>query len=324
MKLMKAIQVRTPGGDFELVQREIPKPIEGQVRIQVLACGVCHGDAIVKDGGSFIDIEYPRIPGHEVIGVVDKLGPNVRGYEIGQWVGVGWPAGITYDGGFAEYMITRAEELILIPDELNDIEGAPLLCAGTTTYDALRNSGARPGDVVAIQGVGGLIPYWAKDPSIGHKLINARAETVDEKPSFKTCLQRKRCLIVADGFYEWKKEGTTKHPHRITLKDQGLFSFAGLWDTWKSPTGELVNSCTIITTTPNELMAPLHNRMPVILPRDVEQVWLDQSITDSTFLKSLLTPYPSDQMMAYEVSPFINSVNNNGPQCLVTVGERLF
>lgn len=170
----------------------------------------------------------------------------------------------------------------------------------------------------------GLIPYWAKDPSIGHKLINARAETVDEKPSFKTCLQRRRCLIVADGFYEWKKEGSTKRPHRITLKDQGLFGFAGLWDTWKSPTGELVNSCTIITTTPNELMEPLHNRMPVILPRDVEQVWLDQSITDSHLLKSLLTPYPADQMMAYEVSPFVNSVKNNGPECLVAVGERLF
>jgi len=170
----------------------------------------------------------------------------------------------------------------------------------------------------------GLIPYWAKDPSIGHKLINARAETVDEKPSFKTCLQRGRCLIVADGFYEWKKEGSTKRPHRITLKDQDIFGFAGLWDTWKSPTGESVNSCTIITTTPNELMEPLHNRMPVILPRDVEQVWLDQSITDSTFLKSLLMPYPADQMIVYEVSPFVNSVKNNGPECLVAVGGGLF
>ena len=112
------------------------------MRIQVLACGVCHGDAIVKDGGSFINIEYPRIPGHEVIGVVDKLGPNVSGYEIGQRVGVVWPAGITYDGGFADYMVTKAEELILIPAELNDFEGAPLLCAGVTTFDALRNSGA--------------------------------------------------------------------------------------------------------------------------------------------------------------------------------------
>jgi propanol-preferring alcohol dehydrogenase len=156
MKLMKAIQVSAPGGDFELVQREIPEPREGQVRIQVLACGVCHGDAIVKEGSSFANIKYPRIPGHEVIGIIDKLGTSVSGFEIGQRVGVGWPAGINYDGGFAEYMVTWAEELILIPNELDDIEGAPLLCAGATTFDALRNSGANPGDVVAVQGIGGL------------------------------------------------------------------------------------------------------------------------------------------------------------------------
>ncbi|HEY8910220.1 MAG TPA: SOS response-associated peptidase [Desulfosporosinus sp.] len=162
----------------------------------------------------------------------------------------------------------------------------------------------------------GLIPFWAKDPAIGHKMINARAETVDEKPSFKTSLQRKRCLIVADGFYEWKKEGSTKRPHRITLTNKELFGFAGLWDTWKSPAGDMVNSCSIITTTPNELMAPIHDRMPVILLKEVEQVWLDQSITDSHFLKSLLIPYPAAQMTAYEVSTFVNSTKNNGPECL--------
>ncbi len=156
MKLMKAIQVSAPGGDFELVQREIPEPGEGKVRIRVLACGVCRGDTIVKEGGSFAKIEYPRIPGHEVTGIIDKPGPQVNGYATGQKVGVGWPAGITYDGGFAEYMVTRAKELILMPDGLNGIEAAPLLCAGVTTFDALRNSGARPGDVVAVQGIGGL------------------------------------------------------------------------------------------------------------------------------------------------------------------------
>lgn len=156
MSLMKAIQVSAPGGDFELVHREIPEPKNGQVRVKVLACGVCHGDAIVKEGGAFANIEYPRIPGHEVIGIVDQIGPGVNGHVVGERVGVGWPAGISYDGGYAEYMITKVEELILIPDELNDIEGAPLLCAGSTTFDALRNSGARPGDLVAVQGVGGL------------------------------------------------------------------------------------------------------------------------------------------------------------------------
>lgn len=169
----------------------------------------------------------------------------------------------------------------------------------------------------------GLIPSWAKDPYVGNKLINARAETVDEKPSFKYSLQRKRCLIVADGFYEWKKEGRTKRPYRITLKNKGLFGFAGLWDTWKSPRGDIVNSCTIITTTPNELMAGIHDRMPVILSRDSEQVWLDQSIVDSGYLKSFLVPYPAELMEAYEVSGFVNSPKNNGSDCLVPVGPRL-
>ncbi|MHB8075991.1 SOS response-associated peptidase [Desulfosporosinus fructosivorans] len=170
----------------------------------------------------------------------------------------------------------------------------------------------------------GLILFWAKDPSIGHKLINARAETVDEKPSFKHSLQRKRCLVVADGFYEWKKEGRAKRPYRIILKNKELFGFAGLWDTWKSPEGDIVNSCTIITTTPNELMAGIHDRMPVILSRDSERAWLNQSIVDTGFLKSLLVPYPTDLMIAYEVSTFVNSVKNNGPECLVPVRSGLF
>lgn len=169
----------------------------------------------------------------------------------------------------------------------------------------------------------GLIPFWAKDAAIGNKMINARAETIDEKPSFKHSLQRKRCLVVADGFYEWKKEGSTKRPHRITLKNKELFGFAGLWDTWKSPSGDIV-SCTIITTTPNELMEGIHDRMPVILSRDSERVWLDQSIVDGGYLKSLLVPYPAERMMAYEVSAFVNSVKNNGPECLEPVGSGLF
>lgn len=156
MKLMKAIQVSAPGEAFELVQREIPEPAEGQVRVKVLACGVCQGDAMVKNGGHYPGLSYPRIPGHEIIGIIDKVGIGVNGYELGQRVGVGWPAGITYDGGFSEYMVTSFQELVMIPEELNEIEGAPLLCAGVTTFDALKNSGAKPGDVVAIQGIGGL------------------------------------------------------------------------------------------------------------------------------------------------------------------------
>lgn len=169
----------------------------------------------------------------------------------------------------------------------------------------------------------GLIPFWAKDPKIGNKMINARAETVDEKPSFKHSLQRKRCLIVADGLYEWRREGSTKIPYWITLENKELFGFAGLWDTWKSPTGD-INSCTIITTTPNDLMAGIHDRMPVILSRESERVWLDQSIVDAGYLKSLLVPYPAEAMIAYGVSSYVNSVKNNGPECMEPAGARLF
>ena len=167
----------------------------------------------------------------------------------------------------------------------------------------------------------GLIPFWAKESAIGNKMINARAETIDEKPSFKVSLQRKRCLIVADGFYEWKREGSVKKPYRITLKNKELFGFAGLWDTWKSPLGEVINSCSVITTSPNELMAKIHNRMPVILPREVEKEWLDQGIVDGGYLKSLLIPYPSELMVAYQVSTLVNSPRNNMPECLLKVDE---
>ncbi|MHB8126530.1 MAG: SOS response-associated peptidase [Desulfitobacteriaceae bacterium] len=170
----------------------------------------------------------------------------------------------------------------------------------------------------------GLIPHWSKDSSMGYKMINARAETVDEKPSFKACLQRKRCLIVADGFYEWKREGSVKKPYRITLKNKELFGFAGLWDTWESPLCGAINSCTVITTLPNEIMTGIHDRMPVILSRELEQIWLDRSIMDSSYLKSLLVPYPSELMAAYEVSMLVNSPKNNVPECLEPVEDKLF
>lgn len=178
---MKAVQISKPGGEFEVVQRETPEPSENQVRIKILACGVCHGDAMVKNGGFYPGLSYPRIPGHEVIGIVDKLGKGVNQVKPGQRVGVGWPAGITYDGGYAEYMITSPNELISIPKELNSVDAAPLLCAGTTTFTALMNSGAKPGDIVAINGIGGLghlgIQYAKK---MGFKTI-AISRGVDKK-----------------------------------------------------------------------------------------------------------------------------------------------
>lgn len=178
MAKMRAVQVSKANGPLELVERDIPDPGPGTVRIKVKACGVCHSDCYAKEG-TFPGIQYPRIPGHEVAGVIDALGTDVKGWKIGQAVGVGWNGGycgycdscrrgdfntcshlqitgITYDGGYAEYMIAPTQALALIPPELSATEAGPLMCAGITTFNALRNSGARPGDTVAILGVGGL------------------------------------------------------------------------------------------------------------------------------------------------------------------------
>ena len=167
----------------------------------------------------------------------------------------------------------------------------------------------------------GLIPSWAKDPSVGYKMINARAETAAEKPAFKSSFQSRRCTILADGFYEWKKEKDKKVPMRVKLKQDRLFALAGLWASWKSPKGESIYSCTIITTTPNDLLEDLHHRMPVILPAESEKIWLDPSIEDTDLLKSLLTPYPSHEMEVYEVSPRVNSWQNDTPDCILPVKQ---
>jgi D-arabinose 1-dehydrogenase-like Zn-dependent alcohol dehydrogenase len=175
---MKAAQVSKAGGDFEIVEREIPKPGAGQVRIKVQACGVCHSDMFTKEG-AWPGIQYPRVPGHEVAGVIDELGQGVTEWKKGQRAGVGWHgghdgtclacrrgdfvncknlkiAGISYDGGYQQYMVAPAEAVTAIPESLSDVEAAPLLCAGITTFNALRHSGAGPGDLVAVLGIGGL------------------------------------------------------------------------------------------------------------------------------------------------------------------------
>jgi D-arabinose 1-dehydrogenase-like Zn-dependent alcohol dehydrogenase len=175
---MKAAQIPRQGADFEIVEREIPNPDAGQARIRVQACGVCHSDALVKEGG-LPGIEYPRVPGHEVVGMIDELGAGVTAWKTGQRVGVGWHGGhdgtclqcrrgdfrncrnrkipgVSYDGGYQQYMVAPVEALAAIPESLSDVEAAPLLCAGITTYDALRRSGAMPGDLVAVEGIGGL------------------------------------------------------------------------------------------------------------------------------------------------------------------------
>jgi D-arabinose 1-dehydrogenase-like Zn-dependent alcohol dehydrogenase len=178
MAQMKVAQVSKPGADFEIVEREIPKPDARQVRIKVQACGVCHSDVLTKEG-LWPGIQYPRVPGHEVAGVIDEVGAGVSEWTKGQRVGVGWHGGhdgtcrecrrgdfgncrnmkicgISYDGGYQQYMIVPAEAVVAIPETLSDVDAAPLLCAGITTYNALRHSGALPGDLVAVQGIGGL------------------------------------------------------------------------------------------------------------------------------------------------------------------------
>ena len=166
----------------------------------------------------------------------------------------------------------------------------------------------------------GLIPSWAKSASVGNRMINARAETVAEMPSFRTALQRRRCLVLADGFYEWQGKGSSRRPMRITMASGEPFAFAGLWDTWRDPKGEVVRSCAIITTSANELLGPIHDRMPVILPRELESLWLDHDIQDST-LAGILTPHPADEMAVYEVSSMVNSPANDGPEVVVPLGH---
>lgn len=165
----------------------------------------------------------------------------------------------------------------------------------------------------------GLIPSWAKDPSIGNKLINARGETIAEKPSFRGGFKYKRCIIPTDGFYEWKASPgeKTKTPYFIHMKDRKPFAFAGLWDEWQSPDGGAVRTCTIITTEPNELMSTLHNRMPVILDPKDYALWLDPAPQTPEKLVHLIKPFPADAMSAHPVSTLVNKPGNDRPECVV-------
>jgi putative SOS response-associated peptidase YedK len=169
--------------------------------------------------------------------------------------------------------------------------------------------------------VWGLIPSWSKDPSIGSKLINARGETIAEKPSFRGSLKYKRCLILADGFYEWKanQNQKTKTPYFIHMKNREPFAFAGLWDEWNSPDGGSIRTCTIITTEPNELMSSLHNRMPVILNQKDYDKWLDPTPQSSGDLLPLIQPFSTSKMAAHAVSTLVNKPSNDVAECVVPV-----
>jgi putative SOS response-associated peptidase YedK len=165
----------------------------------------------------------------------------------------------------------------------------------------------------------GLIPRWATDSAIGNRMINARAETAPEKPAFKTPFQRHRCLVPADGFYEWQKTGGAKQPFFIRREDQRPLWLAGLWDRWEGGPEGAIDSFTILTTEPNEIVAPIHNRMPVILrPEDLD-AWLDPANRDVGSLRALLGPFPAEEMTAYPVSRYVNSPRNEGPECVSPV-----
>jgi len=168
----------------------------------------------------------------------------------------------------------------------------------------------------------GLVPWWAEDPSIGSRMINARVESLTNKAAFKDAFKSRRCLVLADGFFEWLKQGKTKTPLLFRLKNDRPLAFAGLYDTWKSPLGPPLKTCTIITGPANSLVEPVHDRMPIILPREIEALWIDRSIEDQDRLLGLLTPYPADEMESFEVSSKVNSVKNNSPECIEPVDSK--
>jgi putative SOS response-associated peptidase YedK len=171
----------------------------------------------------------------------------------------------------------------------------------------------------------GLIPFWAKDPNIGFKTINARSETAPSKPAFREAFRTRRCLVPADGFYEWQRSGKAKQPFHFGMGDDSLFAFAGLWDRWKDPTGQVVESCSILTTTPNALLADVHNRMPAILSPENYDLWLDPGLERVNAVTELLSPFDARLMKRYPVSTRVNFVKNDDPDCAVPLApDTLF
>ena len=187
--------------------------------------------------------------------------------------------------------------------------------APTQLVLAVTNDGQRRAELMRW----GLIPFWAKDIKIGYRMINAVGETAATKPAFRAAFKKRRCLILADGFFEWRKDGKEKIPTYIFLKSREPFAFAGLWETWKSPVGETVKSCTIITTKPNEFIEPIHNRMPVILSGETEALWLDPMTEEPDALQPLIQASTGELMESRIVSSLVNSPKNNSPECVVPI-----
>ena len=214
----------------------------------------------------------------------------------------------------------RLNQLLQIYGAQSDVELEPRYnIAPTQDVAAVRaTSDATARELVRLHW--GLIPSWADDPKIGNRMINARGETVAKKPSFRSAFKRRRCLVLADGFYEWRKEGKTKQPYYIRMKDQASIAFAGLWERWKK-NGLEIESCTIITTSANQLMSELHDRMPVILSGQDIDTWLDPTINDAETLQPMLDPYPSEEMEAYPVSTLVNSPKNESNECVEPIDK---
>ncbi|OAI41209.1 hypothetical protein AYO40_03625 [Planctomycetaceae bacterium SCGC AG-212-D15] len=208
------------------------------------------------------------------------------------------------------------------------LESAPELplrynVAPTQPVATVRQSAETSGRELALMRWG-LIPAWAKEASVGNRLINARAETVADKPAFRNAFRQRRCLIIADGFYEWCKREKSKQAYLIHRPDDAPFAFAGLWEKWRDPEGQTVQSCSIITTDANAMMRPLHDRMPVILRRDEYDCWLDPAYHDRHRLLELLRPCPEDGLSLTAVGSRVNNARNEGPECVEPARDQLF
>jgi putative SOS response-associated peptidase YedK len=197
------------------------------------------------------------------------------------------------------------------PARYNIAPQQDILIVGRTEEDLLRPGWAR----------WGLVPFWARDPKIGQRMINARAESLLSKPAFRDALRARRCLIPADGFYEWRRVAGGKQPVRFHLADDRLFTFAGIWDRWKDADGTSLFTCAIITTAPNDAVRPVHDRMPVIVPREAREAWLDPSADDDSLI-GVLKPYPGTDLIGYAVSARVNSVANDDADCIEPFEER--
>jgi putative SOS response-associated peptidase YedK len=222
-------------------------------------------------------------------------------------------------------VIAESFALFEVPDFAPRYNIAPSqLVAVVRDAEVLSDSGEKPApqsggrrELVFLRW--GLIPSWTKDPAIGNRMINARAETVAEKPAFRAAFRRRRCLVAADGFYEWQQTGKQKQPYFIRMRDDRPFGFAGLWESWEGADHSAIESCTLLTTEANDLMRPIHDRMPVIVAPNHYARWLDPSNAEPKQLMPLLAPYPSEAMTAFAVSTLVNSPTSDEPRCIEPV-----